>query len=242
MKVWVAIFFTIGFWSCHHQKNNKPTIKYFDVFEFYFDNHNPNYFGLETFENDEGIGPKSLAIYQDFVFIIDPVHSNIKRIDLNSGKQITSTKLGEGRAWLRDIAVHRDRIWVLTDLHQNFMLEISLEDYTTFELPNGPKTFLFSEDDKIEIYSFYKKTLFDENGRQLTTENKFRDVYRTGAKKEFSFENGKVETPFGIYFLSVNFETTTEFFDSFNMDFSTSYLVFFTISLEKMRLFVYRNN
>ena len=207
-------------------------------YEFSFDNSNPSFFGFELIENDESVGPKSIIIYNKFAFIVDTYHSNIKRVNLLNGELISSPKLEEQRAWLRDIIEHNGKLYVLADLNQNFILDKNLNLLSTFALPSGPKYGIGKKDGYLSIYSGGKLLLLGQNEELIGTETAFYDVINQPRNKVFHVNDSIITTEYGQFYHEGLFETTWKFYDSINFDYDDSKLVFFVINTHKITLYI----
>jgi hypothetical protein len=63
--------------------------------------------GYKNFEDGEIMSIACIKTIDDFVFLSDPVHCNIKRINLKDGKLIASNILDKDSSFLSSISFHK---------------------------------------------------------------------------------------------------------------------------------------
>jgi hypothetical protein len=215
------------------QNSNQP-------FVFFFDNTDPSSFGFQFFNDDESIGPKSILISGHFAFIVDTYHSNIKKINLQTGEKAVSQTLGNKRAWLRDIIDFNDKLYILTDLANNYVLDNSLNYIKDIILKEGPKFGLKSEEEYLLIYSMGEVLYLNKADIIVKRITEDHNVFQTIRGKEFQINNDYITTEYGKGFHSGFYRPTWDYYDSINIDFNSSGIAFFVIDRNCLKLFFLR--
>jgi len=233
-----ALCYCNGFSYNNWQYSKSST---YNRYEFCFDNTDLSAFGFEYFDNDESIGPKSIFISDQFAYIADTYHSNIKKINLLTGEMNSSVSLCNNRAWLRDIIEFDNMLFVLTDLAANYVLDKNLNLIKEIQLPAGSKYGLKSGEDYLLIYSSGKVIYLNHEGKVAKEKNEFHNILQTIRGKEYDLSDESIITEYGSYIHSGSYTPTWEYYDAVNIDFNSSFLAFFTIDKSCLSLYVFIN-
>jgi hypothetical protein len=98
--------------------------------------------GYEEYDDGPDIGITSMIIYQNYAYLIDKFHGNVKRINLTSGEIITSEVLNlNHQPWINDAVVFHQQLLVLSDLDTCYKLSLDLMHKEFFLLKSGDKFF-----------------------------------------------------------------------------------------------------
>lgn len=100
-----------------------PTKK---CYSYSFSNTKSNKFGKKEFEDSPGNSVNSIAKSKSHVFLTDPIHSNIKRIDINDGS-LKCSQILTGAGSLVDILASDSLIYVMTNGGVVFILNHTLK-------------------------------------------------------------------------------------------------------------------
>lgn len=231
----------------------KTTTFYYQV------NESTDSIGYKRFEDGEISSIVSLKIVGKQVFLSDPVHGNVKRIDLENRKLTASERLDTDSSWLYNIAYFNNLLYVFTFRGKVYLLDKNLETKGTFFLPD------FIGD--IDVYSENMDSLvIYRNPSDIYQDNNRKDYLRRmiiGKNNHYSFdtislegeesltrlrkETGKevrqgdklvYETSKGKYEILDSIEIKKEY-DCKRIDYSDDYLVTFEVNPKRLKLVVY---
>lgn len=96
------------------------------TYRFIVNNNKENEFGFIEENGDESIGVRGIAMDHEYIFLSDPVHGNIKRIDIEEGVLLTSKKLTSNKK-IRQVTIFNDLVFLITDSDTCYILTKSLE-------------------------------------------------------------------------------------------------------------------
>jgi len=130
-------------------KTTDPTfkrLKFKREMVFNLSSENPDSLGL--IYTPEAVSIEAIKIVDDFAYLSDPIHGNIKKICLKSGYMISSNPLENERFefYLQEIAYFNSLLYVLTHRKKIFRLTTDLKYVDSFFLPD-------SHQNKIYLYS-----------------------------------------------------------------------------------------
>ncbi len=183
--------------GCGNASNQEKFATY--TFEFGVSNNDSSKFGRKVYdETGEIFSIKSLCRKDNIVYLVDPVHNNIKAVDLKTGKVRVSENLVSEKAIINDIAIYGKRILVSTDEAVIYVLnfELSVVDTKRINRDLGSKMFLRNGDN---LYIFSDPTDVDQNSSFDVSVNALRvesnlnlvaDTLHLGRGYK-SFENAK---------------------------------------------------
>jgi hypothetical protein len=164
MRALIAIISLLTY-SCFGQVNHCITNCRYLTYSYSVDNKDSNHIGFCLIEGDESYGVKSIAIFPNskYVFIIDASYNNLKRIDISTGKILSSKKMNDyfkdDNHTLIDVAVFKGKIYatsnsdiLIFDADLNYLNSIKVKS----EVPN---TVRFSKvtKDSLFIYLSHKQ-------------------------------------------------------------------------------------
>jgi len=93
-------------------------------------------------ESNYEIGPSSIEIDGDYVYIVDVLFDKIWKIDLLNETLTSNAKLNwKNKPWLRDIIVFNNKVYVTSDLTEIYKFSQDLELLNTFQTENNDKYF-----------------------------------------------------------------------------------------------------
>lgn len=235
-------------------------IKSVRIFKYKINNSNDNDFGFLSVLEDQSIGVRNIYLYKDFVFLSDPVHGNVKKINLSSGKICAVSPLLDKDNDLRNITVFNDFVYVLTDNEINFILDTGLNKIGNLLLPQykGVKDVFKQTENELILYRPIEDVIQQNDKRmkisilKVDKTNSFQkdsliwsyDEYNKSAYGSSSSSNrGKQYTVFNNkegkrYFINEHgkFElreilpTTFKYYDSKNIDFTPNKIAYYNVT------------
>lgn len=234
-----SIFFNL--YSC------QETIHNYKKYSYRVNNENKNSFGYKDY-HDLDVGPTSIILDSIFVYIVDQYHSNIKRINLNTGEIKTSHKLGSiPMAWLRDIAIFNNRLYITTDLDSIYVLSKEFESITSLYMDKGEKYFSNIDENELTVYITLKAKLSkigpDNNLIESLKILPF-DIFKTPHGKEFRVyqeKDGKkfIKTPYDTIQLQSKYNEIFPYYNAILEDFSENKFVYFCVDSKTFTLHIY---
>jgi len=185
------------------QKDNlNDTIKNYDykMWTFKVNNEDSNNIGYEEYKEDESIGPKSLVVCGNYVYITDVYHSNIKEVNITTGEMRSSkrylSKTTSGnfsRSWFRDIAIFNDKIYVTTDKDSIFCFSKKLSLLQSIPTLKGDKHIFSIEENELLVYLNDHQLPNHSVQIELLSINK--DGQSLNVKKQISIEDYEKKSP-----------------------------------------------
>jgi hypothetical protein len=113
-------------------------------------NKNKNCIGYEHYKEDMDLSLSLIYKYNNFIFLLDKYHQNIKRLDLKTKEIISSEKLNRT---LDDIIVRNNLLYVTGYAGSLFVLDINLKTIKTIALPMGSK-FFYNDNNVIAVLGY----------------------------------------------------------------------------------------
>jgi hypothetical protein len=268
---WVMIFtiFCVGCGSCQNQIGVNVVTKSGELsngdhlmdsilikvesskqYRFVPDNTDQLGFGFKHNENDQALGIRNVVLFNEFAYFSDPVHQNVKKIDIKSGKISCSSKLNFG---IREMAVFKNLIFVFSDNEMMYLLDTNLSLVNQVELKSFrfEKTIFNISDEGVFLY---RPAMDVYNGEANTLVVQYRIVSEDGIIKSDSltfpnYEDYLANFPKNrgqgyseivyhgesalmkgnrIFQLPKKIPTTSKFYDSRNFDFNNGVFVFYS--------------
>jgi hypothetical protein len=211
---------------------------------------------------DESLGPNSVIFNNGYLYVTDPVHENVKKINITSGEKMTSSKLGNSNFILSSLAEFKNQIFVLSEGNLVFVIDMELNFIKNIELKDfkGVKGY-FDTNRKFEIYSqviqnedtsFTVNTLTLDEDRLMFFQTEHTFSYDECKKTPFWPKNynsrGKIYriesvkgefnlvNQYGHFELKEEIPGVYDYYDCNNLFFNENSIVYFKIS-EKGILF-----
>ncbi len=226
------VYFSIGCNNTHSQKENPTNQSGFikancTKFKFLFNNEDFNSFGKKFFKNDLPISPKSIAIYDEWIYIIDTYHNNIKRIDYNKNNLKSSKILSKDNIWLNDIIVFNNKLYIISEIDSLYIYDFDLNLIERKWLNKGEGKFYKLYNDSL-IISYpaekYKFITINSKDEIINVSHGYR------SKKDLSHgkfcirdvENSIIETAYGKFVLNQEYK-----YEGANLDFDEKKISFF---------------
>jgi hypothetical protein len=101
---------------------------------FPVNNEDSNSFGYKTFENDNDVTIASICLDDDYIYLLDQFHSNVKKINISNKNIETSKKISDLKyPWLLDIIIFNNKIYVTNTLRSIFVLDKKMNHIRTIE-------------------------------------------------------------------------------------------------------------
>ncbi|MBS1978682.1 MAG: hypothetical protein JST46_15020 [Bacteroidetes bacterium] len=225
------------------------------------DNQNSTGIGFKRTEWDNKMvfyqGISSICVDNNFVYMTDEVHRNVKRIDLNTSEITTSNKLfsaARGRK-LTDIGVFGESIVVATFSDSLLILnkDLSIDTVVLLNSYHCPTCIHQHNDSIISIYVNSKSIIysidnslklidkqFTKRNEKLYCESRLDPQSGSFRGKEGSYRRMPSGDYVTIMGREIHLESPyTSYLDSYNVDFDDNHLVIFDIDEEKFVLYVY---
>lgn len=244
-----------------HNLYKEPSEKIFDIraskkLFFSFENEDKSSFGFLKRDRDESSGPNSIVYYEDYLYVTDPVHANVKRINVTSGEINSTLKLGTTNFDLCSLTEFKNEIFVFTEGNKAFKIDKSLNYIREFDLKNfkGIKKF-FDTKHKLEIYINIKQDKdFNFTLNTLTLDEVKLDFFGTehffnydefiktpyypgnnnsrGIMYKIESSDGKFNliNQYGNFELKENIPFFNDYYECDNLFFNKSVITYFNIS------------
>lgn len=240
-------------------------IKSSQIFRYKVNNADYKQFGFLPVEEDQSIGVRSIIVSGNFIFVTDPFHGNIKKIDMKNGRvAAVSTQLDTGNN-LRTITVFNNAIYVLTDNEKIFLLDFTLNKINELVIPKyrwvkdifnqtenelvlfRPIEDVVQQADismKIKMVKIDVTNAVKRDSLQLSYDEYNKSYYAVGniRGKQYKYlnEEGKhfIVNEYGKFELKEKLPDTYKYYESKNIDFMVNSIVYFSVSRDEVVLTV----
>lgn len=219
------------------------------IFHYKIDIHDNRKFGY--IQPNEGVceGPLIISVWSHYAFITDAFHSNIKKIDLNSGKLFSSRQLGinekVNRSWIRDVNIFGNNVFVTSDLDSIFILDINLKYKKGICVSRGVKRIVIQGDSLLYVYNWWtKEKLFFEKNGELVSIMKNEEEYLTEPwQRKYSIDSTKLAKYLNYdnksILLSKSFYTVQgSIDDAENIAWNDKFVTYFLINNRSLNLYI----
>ena len=225
-------------------------IKATKTWRFKIQNSNPDSIGYDVYEDDEDVGVKGIAVKEPYIYLTDVFHNNIKRVDLKTGKIVSSQALckKDEMVWLRQIVVFNDTLYVTADTKRIYVYSLDLKLIKELPEPDGQKHIASVAKDSLNIFLSE-----DEQQKDLSVPYNYLVIRKSGTSKvikkvvpvqqlkeddkvtsmngkKFTTEtiNGKLcmKTEYGVFELKEPIKENKEY-GAYNFDFTNNTLAYF---------------
>lgn len=232
--VFLVIFTT--FISCNFNKDIlRDDVLINKQLSYTVGNNNPDLLGFEYHKADGSFAIRDILLQNNYLYIVDEFHGNIKKIDINTGEIKCSNILGKGKQeCIQRIAFLLNKFYVFSIHKTSYILDCNLSLIDSFEMVNGSK----------EIYRITDKHLLLETiDGLLTLDNKGEIINKSELinwspyykeKNGKGFEIQDVDSSYSIIrnqFKEIKLDTIFPYIDNYyeanNIDFDSTKLVFF---------------
>lgn len=246
-------------------KGFKP-IKSAQVFRYRINNADSKQFGFLSVQEDQSIGVRSVVLYGDFVFVSDPLHGNIKKIDLKDGKITSVSQQLDVNNSLRALTVFNNILYVLTDDANIFLLDFTLNKTEELFVPKYKwvkDVFKQTENElilfrpiedvtqqadksmKVKLVKIDRANTIKKDSLVWSYDEYNKSAYAAtnirGQQYNYLSEGGKhfVVNEYGKFELKEKLPSTHKYYDSKNIDFSVDKLVYYNVTPDEVILTVY---
>jgi DNA-binding beta-propeller fold protein YncE len=232
--------------------------QYARVMKFKMDNRNLKKFGYDCPESDEGIGPVSIALHGDEVYVVDNHQDNIKKIDLVSGRIVAVTGTGGTRykRWFRDVAVLNGKIVVTSDLNMMYVFNPNLTQIDSFFVEGAPKyrqegtKFLIWVSDTLYAYNIFQDTFYQvySIGEKVKLGSPGKHYYsndfllNSAHGRGYTVELQGDSLVFQNNYVALRLDNvlpSIRCFDAINVDYDNKRMVCFDVSRLEFSLYIY---
>lgn len=241
-----AFFIQLGNFSCSKVSDiSTQQLKqdYLEKIVLKVDNFDTCKPGFEYFKESESIAINSIILVNSFCFLLDPYHSNIKKVNLLTGEiKCSDSSIITSRPV--SFLITDGLIYVLTYSTTNYIFNEDLELVKKFDLPTNKKYFVGFEGEYINLYNF----LYDEiitvskNGDIMEKKSGNFDFQRYSHGKAFEIvdktHSSFLKTETGEFDLGRKFPHTWDYYDSFNIDFDDQKIVYFSSNPDSLVIYV----
>ena len=199
--------------------------------------------GFDYFKDSESIAVNSIFLNDDFCFLLDPFHHNIKKVNLNTG-EVKCSDPSQIRFKPFSFVVSNDLIYVLTHSTINYVFSTDLEFIREIELPTSKKHFVGFEGSNIILYIQMDEEIITINKEGMILNRKkgsfdFQEFCNGKTFEIIENENSSVlKNEFGEFDLGRKFPHTWEYYDSFNLDFDNKNIVYFSSNPDSLVIYV----
>lgn len=238
----------------------KKVIRY-EKWVFKINNKNSENIGYKIYTDDESIGVKALYPDGEYVYITDVYHTNIKRININTGEMKSSKSLSplpadESGIWLRDLAVFNNKIYAPSDRDTIYVFSTELNKLQSIPVNRDRKYIERVNQNEIEIYlnsnqlpdktiektllsvnkkgdiSTIKKQILIQEYTKRTIQGKPFKTYTKNGKNYFECEYGTIELKTPIPVIKE--------YGTGNFNFNSTTLVYYNSTPTEFTLYVYQ--
>lgn len=235
----------------------------YKTYSFNVKNSSVDSFGFELYIDDESTGAKSLSIDSDFVYITDAYHSEVKKININTGEIVSSRNNSpnylQSFKQFNDIIVFNDNVLIPAyDSLYTFSKQLKLlnsikiqrgEKY--IERVDSDKLFIYINDHQLSDLSTEYEYLVVDKANSVSTikENISIGDYEKKSKikkiqgKNYDIYSNEGKTYFRCEYGTIELKTMVpeiKHYAARNLNFNKSTLVFFDSTPKKLTLYVYR--
>jgi hypothetical protein len=119
---------------------------------YHYNNIKSSEFGIERFEHDLPVGPTNIIMNNNYVYIIDQFHNNLKRIDLISDQIISSKPLSTENIWLLDFGIYKDKIYVSSELDSLYVFDQRLNLILKKKVFDGRPRYYSADNDTLTFF------------------------------------------------------------------------------------------
>jgi len=222
------------------------------------DNSDASKFGFHKEEMDESVGPMSIFLDENYLYITDPIHNNIKKINILNEDIKVSTRIGDKESEIREIAKLDKRFYALSDDSVIYVLNEDLKEIDEIKIDDfkGVKDIFSIEDNQLKLYRPIEDVVQDDNGDMsisvlsLNLNNSYikdtiKYTYDVYEKTQYSTsgyhirgdyyevikndEQDVLKNKFGEFSLNNKIPNTYEFYDCKNICFNENTIAYFEI-------------
>lgn len=182
---------------------------------FFYDNLNYSKFGVKFFENDLPIGQQDIMLDNGKIYVLDRFFNNIKILDRNGELLMHISPLSEKQLWLKQIAMVKDNIIVISELDSIYIFDKNLSLIERKFLKKGNGRIFLESNDKLVLY-------YPLNGHEFVEINKDGKIISTLKGLEYKSkypslidfpEKGVVKYDGKIYYYPENLVLQDKIFD-----------------------------
>lgn len=229
---------------CRSQANIEAT-----KYTFAINNDDSRQFGYKKWEMDEDQSVISVCLFDDYVYLADRYHSNIKRIDLRTGRLISSSPISsEMYAWLSDIAVIDNSVFVSCVVDSIYVLELNLEFRKSFPIGGRLQKFFWEVTEKTLDVSiqFEGKVVSISKDSTIGLYRSAQPLWGWSSAhgKEYSTAKEEGRHYFECEYFALELEGPLPLlwedkFNAINVEFDSSRLVYYDVDEKQFTLYVY---
>ncbi|WP_194778409.1 hypothetical protein [Pararhodonellum marinum] len=199
--------------------------------------------GFGYFKDSESIAINSIILDGSFCLLLDPYHSNIKKVNLLTGEvKCSDSSVITSRPV--SLITSEGLIYVLTYSTTSYIFNEDLKLIKEFDLPTNKKYFVGFEGEYIILFNF----LYDEiitiskNGDIIEKKSGNFDFQRYSHGKAFEIVEKRnssfLKTETREFDLGRKFPHTWDYYDSFNVDFDDKKIVYFSSNPDSLVIYV----
>lgn len=206
------------------------------IFEFNFNNQDPSAFGKEYIKGDLPITPSSITVFNNEIFIVDPFHNNVKKIDIETTELTSSTPVSSRRAWLYDVIAFNNRIYVSSEADTIYVFTTGLTLVNKIFITKGKGYFYDVNGDSLIIgypAEGHKYFTIDSTNSIIRETEGYRDKSNLVHGKFCARTDG--DTVITTYYGKIRLKKRYRF-EGINLDYDSYKLVYF--NTDTTRLFL----
>lgn len=246
-----------GFFESNEASDSLDSIQP-KVLSFPIDNEDANKIGFVEMENDISIGITSICVVNQFIYLTDEYHKNIKRVNILTSDITSSIKLTDSIYFkqFNDIVYFNNNLYITSSENNIFVISKDLKKSFSFKLPTKggyPIKILSKSDSTLDFSIEIIDSLYRINKiNQVVLSKKLDNKESIWLTNYFDIELGNIRYKSLKYIKENNNEyiilgkkkvKLIEPFkycsDAYNIDFNNDYLVIFDISAKEFRLYIY---
>lgn len=263
-KIYLATFqilMSLVLISCIKTDNSKhETIEATQpkIFTFPIDNEDPCKFGFVEMDNGISIGVTSVCIVNNFVYLTDEYHKNVKRIDILNSNLICSDKITDSTFFkqFNDVIDFNDNLYITSSEKNIYVVDYNLKKSFSFELPTRggyPISIMSRSDSTIDFSVPVRDSLYRINiSNEVVLKRILTSDESSRLTNYFNVELGNIRSKKLEYIKSDSAEyikidqktikLITPFVytsDAFNIDYDKNHMAIFNINTQEVKLYIY---
>lgn len=221
------------------------------MFQLQIDNDDIRSIGFVYHENDESVGPRSILLHGNSIYLTDPRHGNVKSINISDGSIRISRQYFQpnpNASWLNDITVCGGNIWVSSDRDSLFVMNFDFAFIASIPAVRGKKNFIVKDVEQCEVYNYFEGTTIvygvdKEILQEITSDYVVGQIFDFSKGSMFKIAKGEstdqIITQYGTVNLGRKYKSLVKYYDGYNVDYDDKRLVYFELDIENARVLIY---
>lgn len=228
------------------------------IFTFPIDNENVSKFGFIEMDNGISIGVTSVCIVNNYVYLTDEFHKNIKRLDVSTSTLICSYEITDSTFFkqFNDVIDFNGNLYITSSERNVYVINYDLDRSSFFTIPTiggYPIGIMSKTDSTIDFCVMVRDSLYRVNhNNEVVLKRQLENSEILKLTNYFNVELGNIRSKRLNYYKNENGEYMeingrsvklvnpfTYASDAFNVDFDNNYLVIFNCNSKELKLYIY---